>query len=187
MRIFIAIELPARIKSIPSHIKGELEVEEDNIKWVSTRNIHLTIKFLGECPKEDISEIADDLRQALSNCRSFWCKTREIGAFPNARRVKVLWLGVDKKFELRTIQQKINAALVGRGLKDEEKAFTPHITLARTRTAKAIDIERLNSKIKVDHLEDRFKVTHVTLFSSHLSPKGAEHKVLARINFPTRD
>ncbi len=187
MRLFIAIELPEKIQSILSYIKGELEVEKDNIKWVPTHNIHLTIKFLGECPKDDIGEIVDDLQRALRNFRSFWCKTKDIGAFPNARRVKVLWLGVDKKSELRKIHQKINTLLIARGLKEEERAFTPHIALARTRAAKAIDIERLNSKIKVDHWEDRFRVTHVTLFSSHLSPVGAEHKVLARINLSTRD
>lgn len=149
-------------------------------RWVPSENVHLTLRFLGDCREEQVPEIVDAISDSSKKCRTFYGRTTGLGVFPNPKRTGVLWLGVKEEPELANVYNEINKALVSLGFSVEKRPFSPHITLARIKAPHLIDINITGSKIE---LERDFFVDGVTLFQSHLSRKGALHEVVVKTKF----
>lgn len=179
-RLFIAIELPKSVKLLASSAKSLLEDKIPKARWVPTENIHLTMRFLGDCRDEQVPEIVDAIGGFSKKCRAFHGRTTNLGVFPNPKRARVLWIGIREEPELAKAYYEMNKALEGLGFEIEKRPFSPHITLARIKAPFAIDIITTGSRIE---LERDFFVEGVSLFQSHLSRKGAVHKVVVKTKF----
>jgi len=144
-------------------------------RWVAPRNLHLTLRFIGEV--ED--GIAEDIHLALATIASpgFALTLETLGTFGH-RRPHTLWLGVAREAALERLQGKVEAAAVRAGCLPEPRKFTPHVTLARLNgeaTARIPDFIAGNSPFRAGPM----KVAHFTLFRSHLSHNGADYEALA--------
>jgi len=162
-------------------ISTELMDKIENARWVSQGNIHLTLKFLGSTPEENLDDIENAVREAVSGFRKFYFSLGGLGTFPNARRARVVWVGINHgASELVELSQTIDKALTPLGFEPESKEFKPHITLARIKTPKSI--EAALSEFKDDSFTGRLvNVDGVTIFKSTLKRTGAEYESLRYI------
>ena len=178
VRSFIAIELPDELRRILSRLQSRLKTEsQTHVKWVNPYSIHLTLKFLGNVAADRIGEITGAMQNATGGISPFHFEVKELGAFPNLRRVQVVWVGVSGELDrLARLQQQIEESLARLGFARELRAFTPHLTLARVRD-RASSAERelfgqviANARLETDY---KFTVNSISLMKSQLTREGA--------------
>lgn len=179
--MFVAIGLPSELLLKLGKVQSEFKPFAGNAKWVKPQGIHLTLKFLGYVDQNRISEIIDQLSKISQ--RAFDVNVSGYGFFPNARRPSVLWVGIQST-GLLDLQQKVEEAMNGLGFEKENRAFSPHLTLARFKSpagllplAKAVE-ERKENELAT------FEAKHFELFESILHRDGAEYIIVE--NYPLK-
>lgn len=181
IRTFIAIDVPDEVKSEMMRMQEALrKLPGNRISWTRPQGIHLTLKFLGDIPENEIDDIANVLESALLDQNRFEIQTTLTGGFPNLKRPRVLWLGVDGGDELINIHRRVDKGLYKLGFDKEKKRFNPHLTIGR---AKELNPRSdLPSKLQGYNLEPRtWEVEHVRVMASQLKPTGAVYTVLATL------
>ena len=140
MRAFIAVELDEKIRENCRRIMNRLMTSDADVKWVKPSNMHLTLKFLGEIDEPQAEEIKEFIREIASEKYFFETGFSGLGFFPNQRKPRVLWLGINKGIEvLKDLADKIDDKSAVIGIEKEERAFSPHLTLGRFRSLKNFD------------------------------------------------
>lgn len=181
MRTFIAIELPAEVKTILSNIQAELKQAHSDVKWVKPENIHLTLKFLGEIEQDLIKKIRSILEGIAQENASFSLYLSKLGAFPKLQYPRVIWISVTNDQTVINIAQDLEKEMLKIGLPAESRPFSTHITLGRVRSGlnrKAL-VEKLESINKnIDPPGPKFKVLSLTLLKSTLTPQGPIYEVI---------
>jgi len=178
VRSFIAIELPEEIKSGLARLQARLKTgQPPSVKWVNPNSIHLTLKFLGNVAIDQIDGITRAMEAAARGTAPFHLEVRELGVFPNMRRVQVVWVGMSGDLaRLGRLQQRIESNLEPLGFTPEARKFTPHLTLARLREQATPDErESLGQLIAGTGFEvaPDFTVDAVNLIKSQLTREGA--------------
>jgi len=171
VRLFIAIELPAELKSA----LGRLRVDIPGARWVPPEQIHLTMAFLGEVEEDMLGPLMGELARIHSP--AFRLRFSGTGCFPDRRRPRVLWIGLQPEAHLQQLAAKVRAALQPCGIPQEERPFSPHITLARLNMAPPRAADTFldqQQKLKLPP----FFVQEFSLFQSRLTPQGAQHTPL---------
>ncbi len=180
IRCFVAIEIDDAIKSELSSVIEELKPFGTGIRWVRPENLHLTLKFLGEVSEERIPKIEKVLEVVAAQSRPFSLRVRGTGTFPEKKRPRVIWAGIEDSEKLFQLQKAIEKALSGLGFKEEQREFTGHITLGRVK--EFLDQQRLLS-ILLRFKEKEFGIINVKEFSlmkSELRPDGARYERIRR-------
>ncbi|MCS7202247.1 MAG: RNA 2',3'-cyclic phosphodiesterase [Dictyoglomus sp.] len=168
-RLFIAIDLPLEIK------KELYKIEEDlmkyiprGVKWVEMENFHFTIRFLGETEENEIPNIIKIMDEVAKESDSFYISLKEIGAFPNFKNPRVIWIGIEKGYkEMKDLFNKLETRISKLKFKKEDKDFSPHLTLGRIKEKIRWDEKW---KINIPYLE--FFVEEIALFESQLTSQG---------------
>ena len=168
MRCFISINLPEELKSPVSSLKKEINTE--GIKPVEDKNLHITLKFLGNVPVEKLGEIEQALRNVEFS--KFKIKLKKVGVFPNESYIRVVWIGCENS-ELEDLSDKINESLSGLFKKEP---FSAHLTIARVR--RKTDLSNFLEKHREDEFGE-FEVSNFELKSSKLSKEGPEYSTVA--------
>jgi 2'-5' RNA ligase len=177
-RAFIPIELPEdmqdRLDQVISHLKENLP--EVHVRWVPAKNIHLTLKFLGDVSDANYEILTKILMAEAATHRSFEFSIGGLGAYPNNRRPRVIWVGVQAPNEMLMLQRGIDAETARLGYASEKREFSPHLTLGRvSRNASARDIRSISQLL--DKSEVGFlgvaRVDEICLYRSELKPGGA--------------
>jgi len=173
-RAFIAINLPESIKSFLSEAQEALKLYGFRIKWVRPQNIHLTLKFLGDTATADTDKIAEAMTLAAKNCPTVSLTAKGVGVFPNVRRPRVIWAGLNGQIEtLANLHQTLDAHLADLGFARDTRAFKSHLTLGRVKGKIASDrMLAAIDKLKESESES-FETHQVILFKSELRPGGA--------------
>lgn len=149
--------------------------------WVRPDSIHLTLKFLGEVADNRIDEIGSALERAAEGAAPFSLAVEGVGGFPNPKYPRVVWAGIKESTELKKLQLQVEAAMVELGFEPDGRAFSPHLTLCRIKSAAdSREMGRLLSEVKPE-LKAVFEVSSVVLFKSVLKPAGAEYTALKEI------
>jgi 2'-5' RNA ligase len=178
LRTFIAIELPGDLQIEISQIIGRLQNKagKSGVRWVSAENIHLTLKFLGDVSSSAITDIQELLKLEAAHHHPFTATIGGVGAFPNQKRPRIIWLGVNSPPELASLQHGIESALAKLGYLLDERPFSPHLTLGRVReNASTTELAALASALKDIQIGILGKVTvdNIHLFKSDLQPGGS--------------
>lgn len=187
IRAFIAIELPQVTLDALAEVQARLshQISHDNVRWVKPSNIHLTLKFLGQVPKPQVSTIAAALKHAAASLRAFPFEVMHAGCFPNERRPRVIWVGVDEPTgALMALQRTIESAISPLGYPDEPHTFQPHLTLGRTaRDVKPADLHKIGEVVQAAKvgLLGHVHADGVVLFQSDLTSSGSIYTPLARV------
>ena len=190
IRAFIAIELPQEIKVQLRELQQRLKVgKEEAVKWVEPEAIHLTLKFLGNITWKKVEEISQAVSPVVKEVRPFALRPEGLGAFPNLRAPRVVWVGVGGDLEvLLTLQGRVDQALSLLGF-EREKGFSPHLTLGRVREKAPPRIRELLGR-ELGELEvpgmTSFQVASVSLMRSTLTPSGAIYSRLASFALANR-
>ncbi|MGB2698026.1 MAG: RNA 2',3'-cyclic phosphodiesterase [Candidatus Zixiibacteriota bacterium] len=181
MRTFIAVELPPEVKRKIEEVQAPLKKTDTYVSWVKPGNVHLTLKFLGEVEEERIEDVFSGTERALKGSKAFKLSLKDLGCFPNLRRPRVVWLGVDKgKDELSQIQREIEEELSKLKFPKEQRPFSAHLTIGRVKSPK--NIEKLISLIETTNFQtEEVVVDEVVVMRSQLHPQGAIYTPLKKI------
>ena len=186
LRIFIAIPLPERLLTRLGEVQYRLEgkVSPRSVRWVKPEGVHLTLKFLGDTPRDEIPTIVEALTVVARNAPSFALTAEGLGGFPSPGRPRVLWVGVTEPTgRLKILYRAIEEAMTALGYKPERHGFTPHLTLGRVRRGASRDDRALISDAvtgtKVGELA-AFEADRLEVIRSELKPSGAEYTTLKR-------
>jgi len=186
IRAFIAIELPLPIQNQLEQIVLDLQKSGSrHVKWVKPENIHLTLKFLGESRPDELDRLSAEIRPIIAITRPIELNVHGLGAFPNFKRPRVIWVGVQAPPSLIRLQQALEDAAEKIGYPREERTFSPHLTLGRVnREASPAELARLGETIaqKPVGTLGSMTVSQLVLFRSVLKPAGAIYTPLA--HFP---
>lgn len=180
VRTFISIDIKPEMQVVYLWAKLRVALKNDSIKWVDSSAIHLTILFLGDTPVNQIRPIASALSESLGGISSFRISIKGVGTFgkPNP---KVVWLGVDASEELNNLKQLVDKALVRFGYEDENKTFSPHLTLGRIKFLKSkMPLSSIIAQYR-DAILQKVHVSQVILYQSVLTPQGPVYKPLETI------
>ncbi len=176
MRLFVAVNFPARLRQRIARLAGPLDKAGIPCRWVAPEQVHLTLKFIGDVPSARVDELGHALTSVATAFRPFTLRFGRIGAFPSPRLPRVIWLAVELTPELRFLKDDLERALLERGVEREQRPFQPHITLGRTaRDAEAGEFRSLEDAARNLGISAEYRVTHLDLMRSRLDPGGAVH------------
>ncbi|MBF0566239.1 MAG: RNA 2',3'-cyclic phosphodiesterase [Nitrospirae bacterium] len=177
IRSFISVNIP----STPGieQTLGPLAKSVRGVTWVKIENLHFTLKFLGDVEEQNIEDISSVLSAITSRYNPFSITLRGIGAFPNDKRPRVVWIGVEGSETMAEIQSSIENDLSLLGFKREERPFSPHLTIGRIRLPGVNKV--LSEKIAQLKGTDYglFEVKSIYLMRSDLSQSGARYSVIS--------
>ena len=185
IRTFIAIKLDdhtcTKLDAIMDDLRDRMPAR--TVRWTDAHKIHLTLKFLGDVGPAQIASIEDALRRAAGQIPPFTVDLTGAGCFPNTRRPRVVWIGVDEPSgRLDALQSAVERQLQRLGLEAERRPFSPHLTLGRVRNGVGHDaLREIGQVIESIHIESvcRQAVASAHLFKSDLRPQGALYTSLA--------
>jgi 2'-5' RNA ligase len=192
IRIFVAIELDTPLRKALAQVQMDLRNRlqkaigpDVRIQWVKPESVHLTLKFLGDIPEERVPEIVAALARVTDAHARCTVDVGGLGAFPDTRVPRVLWVGLSGQVEgVTRLAAAVERALVELGFVSEPKPFNPHLTLARIKE-RSRDIGRA---LAVDCMLERaapigtVMVNAIALMKSELKPSGAVYTKLCEVS-----
>ena len=179
MRTFVAVEMDAAICTVLTTLIRELAASAADVRWVNPKNIHLTLKFLGNIRDEDIPRAAKIVDDSLKGLSPFEIEVKGLGAFPSVSSPRIIWAGCEESgANLEKIHKTLDEKLASLGVKMETRKFHSHVTLGRARSKR--NIEPLCRDIAGwSDLEIGTQVVdEVLLMESRLRPTGAVYSVV---------
>lgn len=183
-RLFIALPLPEAVVERVDKITKRLAVKEWPVRWTAAGSAHITLQFIGEVEASQAEILKMALPAEVAKHSTTTLQTGRLGVFPNQRKPRVLWMGLDGEHEgLNRLQHDLGRLLLAQGFEIEERPFAPHITLGRLRqeisNARGMEIWttlrgfELGPPIEVP-------VNEVVLYRSVIDRDGARHEPLVR-------
>ena len=182
IRSFLAIELSEAIRKRIEEIQKDLRSSNSDVRWVSPEKIHLTLKFFGNIEEPQVDAIAKSIELLVGGTQPFSLEVKGMGAFPNIKNPRVLWMGlIDEKQILIPLQKQLESTFETIGFQVEDRPFRPHLTLGRMNSGRGKD--ELIGRIQ-KYKEERFgdlEVRRLVLFKSDLRPTGPIYTPLRQI------
>jgi 2'-5' RNA ligase len=184
-RGFIAVALPEPVLDAAESMMEQLRGASKEVRWTERANLHLTLKFLGEVPRDLLPELRERLSEAAS-ASPFEVALGGLGVFPKWARPQVIWAGVTSGGEaLAALAGEVDDACVRAGFPAEERPYRAHLTLGRMRPDR--------SNVTTGALRERAEalsssslgvaaVTAFHLVQSTLTPRGAIYTVLEKFD-----
>lgn len=189
MRLFVALDIDPEIRRrIARFLDGVREFAPD-ARWVRAESLHLTLKFIGEQPDRKLDAIKQPLASIHSPATAL--NFRGYGFFPTVRSARVFWIGVAADEHLANLARLVEEALEPLGIKPEGRDFSPHLTLARGKSAapqrRPDDrpnraFQQLQEKLNALPSPEFGTMTarEFFLYQSKLSPAGSQYMQLQR-------
>jgi 2'-5' RNA ligase len=130
MRAFLALDLTPEVHARLVEVKRELAHLGAAVRWVRDDNLHVTVKFLGNVAENALDEVRALLHAALRDSAPMAASVHGLGAFPDLRRARVVWAGVECA-PLPALAAQVDAAAARVGVAPETRPFRAHLTLGR--------------------------------------------------------
>ena len=178
LRAFIAVEIPPEIHQAIEYETAPIRaaLNASLIRWVPVDNIHLTLKFLGDVSPANVEMLSQMLSVEVGQHVSFAIQFGGLGAFPNPKRPRVIWIGIQAPTELEALQHGIEAATATLGYPNEKRPFSPHLTIGRVKqNVDSGGMQKIRAALEGTQVGTlgTAQVTAVHLFKSDLKPTGA--------------
>ncbi len=184
LRTFIAVEISPSVIARAGDLIDKLRIAPVEVAWVRPQQMHLTLKFLGAVPDVDTPDICRVLDKVAATFEPFEITCRGVGAFPNLRDPRTLWIGIeDGADELKRLQAEIDMALKTElGYAKEQRGFHPHLTIGRVKRELPGGHGELSQLLEkyAQFDADLAIIDEVVTFASFLSRKGPQHDALGR-------
>jgi 2'-5' RNA ligase len=189
LRTFIAVDLGQAIRDRAVALQETLARGGAEVKWVEPENLHVTLLFLGEVDDREIPSVCSAVAECGARQPAFQMTIERTGCFPNARRPRILWIGVGQGTqELCAMHDALESPLLELGCyRREERPYTPHITLGRVKSDRPTDKLAVALAKHAGWKGGETLVRHVLVMSSELTPKGPVYTVLSRAKLQGQD
>jgi RNA 2',3'-cyclic 3'-phosphodiesterase len=177
LRAFIAIETPSDIRQAVAEATADLRRAIGAlVRWVPVQNMHLTLKFLGDVAPSNVDALSQVLRTEGELVPGFDMHLGGVGVFPNLKRPRVIYIGIQAPAALETLQRRIESAAGRLGYESEERGFSPHLTIGRVKQGLTAAEQQLIRRTLEDVTIDSpgtARVDSVHLYKSDLQPGGS--------------
>ncbi len=185
IRTFIAVELSKAIRECAVDLQDELARTGVEVKWVEPENLHLTLVFLGEVADKEVPTVCRIASESVGSTSPFRMTVETVGCFPNPRRPRVVWIGVNEgASELITIHDALETPLLDLGYRREDRRYTPHITLGRVKSDRPTDQLSAALAKHTAWVGGEMMASEICVMGSELTPEGPVYTVLGRAKFP---
>jgi 2'-5' RNA ligase len=178
LRCFVAIELPEKLKEEIAVRTEGLRKSGADAKWIKAENLHLTLKFLGDTPEDMLPAVKDSLEKALNGHEKFRLSLSGAGVFPDRKRPRVVWVGVEDSDRLVALQKDVEVAMAGLGFEAEKRPYSPHLTIGRLKSPRRRDLFLRELDAVSGEEFGKAEVAEISVMKSILKPSGAEHSRL---------
>lgn len=193
MRLFVALDIDDVIRErIARFVEGVHNFAPD-ARWVKTESLHVTLNFIGEQPDAVVESIKNELSTVSANATGI--KFRGYGFFPTPKSARVFWIGMEAGPQLAQLASAIDDKITSLGIAKDDRAFSPHLTLARAGSGSGSPRWRKDdgpSRV-FSHLQEKLSALPTPefgtmtpreffLYQSQLSPKGSKYTKLARFS-----
>ncbi|HJT69477.1 MAG TPA: RNA 2',3'-cyclic phosphodiesterase [Terriglobales bacterium] len=197
MRLFVALDIDGEIRDRIAGFVSQVQELAPAVRWVSPESLHITLKFIGEQSDAMLEQIEASL--ASIQCGPFRLGLGGAGFFPTARAARVFWIGIKAEEGLATLAETVEKSLAQIGIAKENREFSPHLTLARTRAGSGAPAWRKGDRPNRQFSElqkfleaspapefGTMAAREFFLYRSQLSPKGAQYTKMARFELKSR-
>jgi 2'-5' RNA ligase len=181
MRLFLAVEFEQQLRRALSEATAPLRAVVPDAAWVAEDRLHLTLKFLGEQPETLVDPLTATVAEIAARHWPVPMRLRGVGAFPNLRRPKVVWVGIEPAPKLELLQHDVEEGCAALGVEVDGKPFRPHLTIGRLRGTEGREALRQLGRVA---RQIRFRadavVSGIDLVRSTLTSAGPRYERLAR-------
>lgn len=182
MRAFLALNIPANIRSNISRLSRELQsFNIKGIKWVKPENYHITIQFIAELKETDLDKLVEDLEREFYDIESIEFTDPHLMIIPS-HKPKIIWIEIDTENKIiNNIHRRFKKTLISMGYPIDNKTLKFHITLGRVKKrlpdffVQKILTTELNLKM--------IEVSEAALYQSILRPEGPLYEIVEKFNF----
>lgn len=181
MRLFVALEIPTKTRENLASLMASLRAIAREARWVRPDNLHVTLKFLGEVAEDTLEAVETALGRIRSD-QAVTLEFRGLGFFPNEKKPRVFWAGIEASSNLKTLAGDIEGAVEKCGIARDKREFSPHLTLARLERPLP---EAFRKAIAENAQRDfgSLRTGEFRLVQSKLKPSGAEYTTLKTFPF----
>lgn len=182
-RTFVAIQVNDKIRDQLIKVQDSLKETGADLKLVKPRNIHITLRFIGEVSEDRMENINNAISKSQEIINPFKLNVSGLGVFPNTNYIRVIWAGVSNgRKSVVTLRYNIDKNLKEYSIPSEDKKFTPHLTIARVKSGKVKN--KLQDVIgKMSNTDFGVcEVNHIDLMKSDLTPKGPIYTNIERFD-----
>ncbi len=181
-RLFIALNLPPELRGMLYEATATLRAAvAEQGRWVAPHNLHLTVKFLGDAPVSQVMKLQGSLAGAAKASAPVRLAIAGVGAFPNLRRPRVVWIGVEPDPKLELLQHDVETACADLGYKMDGRPFRPHITLGRLQAPERTQLRALARAAGRVDFTRTVEATTLDLMLSEPGRDGSRYTALAAL------
>ena len=180
-RIFVAVAIAPALLAAVSGVRARLAEAESILRWVPPENLHFTLKFLGGITPSQLTGVVAAAYEVAARTQRFSITLAGLGAFPSARRPRVVWVGVSSGADhLVALAEDLDVVL-RQARAREDRPFRPHLTVARVRdAAPARDLSREIGVLRGVEWGSQ-TVGAIRVMESHLRPSGAIYQQVEEV------
>ncbi len=182
LRTFLALPLDEVIVERLVEVQQSLASAGARVRWVDRKNLHLTIKFLGDVTDEQSPEVCRVVEKVAAQIEPFEFSVARVVSVPPAGAMRMVWVGVDEPTgRLEKLHELLEESYAEMGFKKENRSFRPHLTLGRVKGRQ--NVRQLRAAV-AEIAESDFGVTSINeliVFSSQLTPDGPVYSPLAKV------
>jgi 2'-5' RNA ligase len=188
LRLFIALAVPAEVRQAIGRVQSRLrrEASPGTVRWAPADQFHLTLRFLGDVPAEQVARLEHCLKPVCAGSPALLLSARGLGFFPNPHHPRVIWVGASEaEGRLRELHHQIDTAVRWLAPAEPPEKYSAHITLGRLKPGGHAGIPkllRLAEDFHGQHFGD-WRAGQVELVRSELTSVRAEHTVIAAFPF----
>ena len=180
LRLFLAVPLKQIFLQEIKDVLAKLKAKVPGVKWVEPEQVHITLHFFGDVPASDVDRISSAMQEILPQ---FWpvnIRLSGVGGFPDLKRPRVIWLGLEEESGgLSKLHQAVQAKVRQLGFEIEPRSFKPHATLGRVKKVPhGFSFCEEFPKIEPIVPPAEQSLDHFVLFQSKLLPQGAKYEIL---------
>ncbi len=178
MRLFTAIELHSDIVENARRLQDRLAEQVGGVSWTDPDQMHITLKFLGDCPDRQLDEIKELVKLCAGEHHPFTLRFQSVGQFPERGQPSVFWAGVDDLSEdgqLQSCFKQLDRTMTQVNVDRERRDFVPHVTLGRVNDKGKLGAYREAMEREQHTVLGEQRVDEILLMESELHPEGAEH------------
>jgi 2'-5' RNA ligase len=181
VRLFLAVFPPRATQTLAAGVIEKLRKPNDHVSWVAPQNLHYTMRFIGDVGADGARRVEEAALEAAAGQSPFGVALGPPGAFPSAKRARVLWLGVNQGNEpFARLAHALETSLERCGFEPEGRDFTAHLTLGRVREPGRDWTAELTRASAPEGADARFGVEALDVVESQLTKQGSVYTVRAR-------